>query len=68
MPVVNNLGVPFVDLQSRMTGSSAVSLGRAIQQTAAAGVNSKAEAKKAQKQAETDIHASEAASAAASAS
>jgi hypothetical protein len=68
MHVSHNLGIPFADLQSRMTGSGAVSLGKAIKESTNAGVNSKAEAKKASKQAEADIHASASASAVASAS
>ncbi|QEE29701.1 hypothetical protein FTW19_17960 [Terriglobus albidus] len=62
MHVAQNLNVPFSSLQSQMTGSKAVSLGKAIQNTAAAGTDAKAEAKKATKQANADIHASESAS------
>lgn len=68
MHVSQNLNIPFADLQSRMTGSGAVSLGKAIQQTAGTGVNAKAEAKKANKQAKADIHASQQPSSTASAS
>ena len=64
MHVAQNLNVPFTSLQSQMTGSKAVSLGKAIQTTAAAGTDAKAEAKKATKQADADIHASESASSA----
>lgn len=62
MHVAQNLNIPFTSLQSQMTGSNAVSLGKAIQNTAAAGTDAKAEAKKATKQANADIHASESAS------
>jgi len=62
MHVAQNLNIPFANLQSQMTGSNAVSLGKAIQKTAAAGTDAKAEAKKAIKQANADIHASESAS------
>ncbi|NUQ28197.1 MAG: hypothetical protein HOQ35_06740 [Acidobacteriaceae bacterium] len=62
MHVAQNLNIPFASLQSQMTGSKAVSLGKAIQSTAAAGTDAKAEAKKATKQANADIHASESAS------
>ncbi|WP_263418725.1 hypothetical protein [Terriglobus albidus] len=62
MHVAQNLNIPFASLQSQMTGSNAVSLGKAIQNTAAAGTDAKAEAKKATKQANADIHASESAS------
>ena len=68
MHVSQNLGIPFADLQSRMTGSGAVSLGKAIKETSNTGANSKAEAKKANKQAEADIHASASASGTESAS
>jgi hypothetical protein len=62
MHVAQNLNIPFASLQSQMTGSKAVSLGKAIQATSAAGTDAKAEAKKATKQANADIHASESAS------
>jgi len=62
MHVARNLNIPFASLQSQMTGSNAVSLGKAIKSTAAAGTDAKAEAKKATKQANADIHASESAS------
>lgn len=68
MHVSQNLNIPFAELQSRMTGSGAVSLGKAIKETAGAGVNAKSELKKANKQAKADLRASEKASAAASAS
>lgn len=53
--VSKNLGIPFSDLQAKMTGSSSVSLGKAIQDLGGASVNSKAEAKKANKQANADL-------------
>jgi len=62
MHAARNLNIPFASLQSQMTGSNAVSLGKAIKSTAAAGTDAKAEAKKATKQANADIHASESAS------
>lgn len=68
MHVSQNLNIPFADLQSRMTGSGAVSLGKAIQETAGAGVNAKREVKRASKQAKADIHAGESASASTTAS
>ncbi len=68
MHVSQNLNIPFANLQSRMTGSGAVSLGKAIQETGGAAVSAKAEAKKASKQAKADIHASESASATSSVS
>ncbi len=53
--VANNLpGLSFDSLKSKMTGSSPESLGNAIQQLDPKA-NSKAEAKKAQKQADQDI-------------
>lgn len=59
MHASQNLNIPFANLQSRMTGAGAVSLGKAIQQTAGTGVNAKSAAKKASKQAKADIHASQ---------
>jgi hypothetical protein len=60
--VSKNLGIPFGDLQAKMTGSSSVSLGKAIQDLGGANVNSKAEAKKANKQANADLDAAGSAS------
>ncbi len=53
--VSNNLGIPFTDLQSKMTGSGAVSLGKAIKDLKPTA-NAKAETKKAQKQAKQDLN------------
>ncbi len=55
--VSKNLDIPFSSLQSKMTGSGAVSLGKAIQELKPAA-NSKSESKKANKQAEQDINES----------
>lgn len=52
--VSHNLGIPFRDLKAKVTGRSAVNLGKAIQQLKP-GVDAKAEAKKAEKQAKQDI-------------
>lgn len=60
--VSKNLGIPFSDLQAKMTGSGSVSLGKAIQALGGANVNSKAEAKKANKQANADLDAAGSAS------
>lgn len=60
--VSKNLGIPFSDLQAKMTGSGSVSLGKAIQALGGADVNSKAEAKKANKQANADLDAAGSAS------
>jgi hypothetical protein len=68
MHVSQNLNIPFADLRSRMTGSGAVSLGKAIHETAGADINAKAEAKRASKQAQADIQATESVSTTASAS
>ncbi|MDE3201330.1 MAG: hypothetical protein KGN79_10470 [Acidobacteriota bacterium] len=68
MHVAQNLNIPFASLQSQMTGSGAVSLGKAIKSTAAEGTNAKKEAKRATKQAKSDLKAAQSASAAASAS
>lgn len=57
--VSKNLGITFADLKAKMTGSSPESLGKAITDLKPAA-NSKAEAKKANKQAEQDIKASSA--------
>lgn len=52
--VSHNLGIPFSDLQAKMTGSNAVSLGKAIQELKP-DANAKTETKKATTQADTDI-------------
>ncbi len=54
--VSHNLGIPFDDLKAKMT--SGESLGKAIKELKP-DANSKAEAKKANKQAKDDIHESE---------
>ncbi len=53
--VSKNLGIPFADLKAKMTGSSAESLGKAIQ-ALKPSANSKSEAKKANKQAEQELN------------
>ncbi len=55
--VSNNLGISFADLKSKMTGSGAVSLGTAIHEIKP-DVSAKAEARKAQKQANQDLQQS----------
>lgn len=55
MHVAKNLGLSFSDLQSKMTGSGAVSLGKAIQELGGPTVNAKSEAKKGSKQANQEI-------------
>ena len=52
-------GLPFTDLQSKMTGSGSESLGKAIQDLGGPNVNSKSESKKANKQANEDLAATE---------
>ncbi len=52
--VSNNLGIPFSDLKAKTTGDNAESLGKAVQ-TLKPDVNSKAEVKKAKKQANADL-------------
>jgi hypothetical protein len=52
--VSHNLGIPFEDLKSKMTGPGAVSLGKAIQELKPEA-NSKDEAKKAKHQADQDM-------------
>ncbi|HXB22430.1 MAG TPA: hypothetical protein VNV88_13655 [Candidatus Solibacter sp.] len=52
--VSHNLGIPFDQLKAKMTGPSAESLGKAIEQLKPAA-NAKAEAKKANKQADQDM-------------
>lgn len=55
--VSSNLGIPFSDLKAKTTGSSAESLGKAIQ-TLKPDVNAKTEVKKAKKQANADLSSS----------
>lgn len=57
--VSKNLGITFDDLKAKMTGSGSESLGKAIKDLKPAA-NSKAEVKKAGKQAEQDLKASSA--------
>jgi hypothetical protein len=52
--VSHNLGIPFSELQAKMTGSNAVSLGKAIQELKPEA-NARDEAKKAGKQADDDV-------------
>jgi hypothetical protein len=52
--VSHNLGIPFAELQAKMTGSNAVSLGKAIQELKP-DVDPKNEAKKAASQADNDV-------------
>src|SRR5258708_27415741 len=52
--VSHNLGIPFEQLKAKMTGPSAESLGKAIEQLKPTA-NAKAEAKKANKQADQDM-------------
>jgi len=56
--VSHNLGIPFADLKSKLTGSNSESLGKAIQALKPSS-NSTAEKKKAEKQAQDDINESE---------
>jgi hypothetical protein len=60
--VSKNLGLSFTDLQSKMSGSGAESLGKAIQDLGGANVNAKTEAKKGTKQANADLSAAATAS------
>lgn len=62
MHVAKNLNLNFNDLQSKMTGSNSVSLGKAIQELGGPDVNAKSESKKANKQANQDINSVESAS------
>lgn len=55
--VSQNLGIPFSDLQAKMTGTNALSLGKAIQDLGGPNVNAKAKAKKGSKQAKADLSA-----------
>jgi hypothetical protein len=52
--VSHNLGIPFSDLQAKMTGPNAVSLGKAIQELKP-DADAKAETKKATKQSNVDM-------------
>ncbi len=52
--VSHNLDIPFTDVKSKMTGTGAESLGKAIKDLKPA-VDAKAESKKAQKQADQDL-------------
>ena len=52
--VSHNLGIPFDQLKAKMTGPSAESLGKAIEQLKPTA-NARAEAKKANKQADQDM-------------
>src|SRR5579885_2112766 len=52
--VSHNLGIPFSDLQAKMTGPNAVSLGKAIHQLKPQA-NAKDETTKATKQADEDV-------------
>jgi hypothetical protein len=56
--VSHNLGIPFSDLKSKMTGSNSESLGKAIQALKPSS-DSTAEKKKAEKQAQDDMNESE---------
>ncbi len=60
--VAKNLNLSFSDLQSRMTGSSPESLGKAIEGLGGPNVNAKGEAKKANKQANQDFNSADTAS------
>jgi hypothetical protein len=53
--VSHNLDIPFDQLKAKMTGANAESLGKAIQDLKP-GAKAKAEAKKAKKQADRDMH------------
>jgi hypothetical protein len=52
--VSHNLGIPFSDLQAKMTGPKAISLGKAIEELKPEA-DAKAETKKATKQANDDL-------------
>jgi hypothetical protein len=56
--VSHNLGIPFENLKARTTGPDAISLGKAIKELKPE-VDSKAEVKKAKKQAENDLQGNE---------
>jgi len=55
--VSHNLGIPFADLKAKMTGSHPESLGKSIHDLKP-DISAKDEAKKAQKQAKSDIEES----------
>lgn len=55
--VSHNLGIPFSELQAKMTGSNSVSLGKAIQELKP-DADAKNEAKKAATQADNDVKGS----------
>lgn len=55
--VSHNLGIPFSELQQKMTGPNAISLGKAIQELKPTA-NAKSEAKKAMQQAHQDTEQS----------
>jgi len=55
--VSKNLGIPFSDLQAKMTGANRENLGKAILDLGSANMNAKAEAKKGSKQANADLDA-----------
>jgi hypothetical protein len=55
--VAHNLGISFLDLQAKMTGSKPESLGKAIRDLRP-GANAGAEKKKAEKQAKNDMNSS----------
>ena len=61
MHVAKNLNLNFAELQSKMTGSNAKSLGKTIQELAGPYVSAKSETMKANKQAKRDINAAESA-------
>lgn len=60
--VAKNLNLSFSDLQSKMSGPSSESLGKAIQDLGGPNVKAKGEAKKANKQASHDLNVAESAS------
>jgi hypothetical protein len=62
MHIAKNLNLSFSDLQSKMTGSNSVNLGKAVQELGGPAVNAKSESKKANKQANQDINSVESAS------
>jgi hypothetical protein len=62
MHVAKNLNLSFGELQTKMTGSSKESLGKAIQDLGGPNVNAKSETKKAKKQAQQDLNVAKSAS------
>jgi hypothetical protein len=60
--VSQNLSISFTDLKNKMTGSGSEKLGTAIKDLGGPNVDAKKEAKKANKQADEDLHTAEAAS------